>query len=227
MELTMKTNIPIKYLCLGVIALGASHSKIASAEPCAELLASLTTAESWRTSLTHANASSTFTKSNPKREADMKIQKTDMEDEIHGRGIYNHSDVPVMGYYPADGVKSVLSRPPQAYGTGIYPEITVSGLGAKGEMPMTLMLPVSGHTGLANALKWAKKDTYTIYIEDAAKKRTDIVVDAKSIDLVTFQELIVPLKKGERITLYYHRSGSGGPGGYIEGRALDIVWDGN
>ena len=34
------------------------------------------------------------------------------------------------------------------------------------------------------------------------------------------------LKKGETVRILYNRSGSAGPGGYIEGRALDLVWDG-
>lgn len=220
----------VRWSALG-IALTASSSSWSTAKTCAQLMASLSQDslsqdEAWRASLTHRNHLNTFSKSSPAREAQMKLAKADMEDEIYGRGKYSHGDVPEMRYFPAEGVITTLTRAPQPYGSGVYPEITVSGLGPKGELPLTLMLPVSGHTGLANALKWAKTDTYTLYIVDAAKNRRNLVVDAPSLDLVTFQDLIVPLKANEKVTLYYHRSGSGGPSGYIEGRALDIIWDG-
>jgi hypothetical protein len=85
--------------------------------------------------------------------------------------------------------------------------------------------------GLDNARKWAKTDKYFIGLQDLSggaknPQMVNLVDKAQSKDMVTFQELEVQLVKGEPIRVLYWRDGSGGPWGYIEGRAWEFVWDG-
>jgi hypothetical protein len=132
---------------------------------------------------------------------------------------------PVMDYHLSDNVSWDYVRQGGDYGTGIYPKIKVSGLGSSGKLPLTLLLPVSGHTGAANARKWAKSDTYDI-VMNSSSGSTHLASNKKSLGVVTVQEIIVSLKKNETVTIMYDRSGSAGPGGFSEGRYLEIVWDG-
>jgi hypothetical protein len=82
-----------KILCMSVLGLSLLSPSLSFADPCTEMLSSLTQGESWRVSLTHANSEKSFAKSNAAREDEMKKWKADAEDEIHGRGKYNHSNV--------------------------------------------------------------------------------------------------------------------------------------
>ena len=88
------------------------------------------------------------------------------------------------------------------------------------------MLPVSAHTGIANATKWAKTDTYSIYLEANGKVVATLANNVKSLDFITSQEISMNLQAGTVYQVTYHRSGSGGPGGFMEGRVLELVWDG-
>jgi hypothetical protein len=114
----------------------------------------------------------------------------------------------------------------QGYHYDRIPRIAVSGLGSNGILAGTLLLPVSGHTGLADAKAWSTTDTYSVFCEDSKGARQVIAKDQKSLDYITAQELAVQLRPNEVYKLLYYRSGSGGPSGYADGRVLEIVWDG-
>ena len=158
--------------------------------------------------------------------------------------LFDHTDTPEMIFAAAEGVeitvpKLAFTNPenntiPLNYVTdpakqGFHyeevPAITVSGLGAEGVLNGTLLLPVSGHTGIANARSWAKTDTYDIYLEGNGNK-VMLAQAAKSLDLITLQEVSMVLKAGVEYQLVYNRSGSMGPGGYPDGRIYKITWDG-
>ncbi|MES2963197.1 MAG: hypothetical protein V4760_04845 [Bdellovibrionota bacterium] len=157
----------------------------------------------------------------------------------------SHRDTPEMVFVQAEGVQvSVPSKEaltdatmiPLAYIAGAakqtkhydeIPRLHVTGLGPTGVLKGTLLLPVSGHTGLDNANKWAKTDLYKVVIADAQGRETGkIVVNAPSKGVITIQELEVQMVPGQAIQIQYARNGSLGVGGYAEGRVYEIVWDG-
>jgi hypothetical protein len=192
----------------------------ASTRKCMDLVSSLLPVQKWREKITHANADKSFTDSSASREKAIRASVRDMD-----KTVLVDEATPVMDFHLSDNVSWDYIRQGGDYGTGIYPKIKVSGLGSSGQLPITLLLPVSGHTGAANARKWAKTDTYSI-LARSASGQTPLVDKKASLGVVTIQELIVPLKKNESLTIVYDRSGSAGPGGFPEGRYLEIVWDG-
>jgi len=199
--------------------------------------------ELWRANITNAlnslsgiNSVATSTD----RETWLEASKTAML-----KFLFNEVDTPEMVFAAAEGVvsqaptvaltNSLKNTIPlnfttdpknQGYHYDRIPRIAVSGLGSAGILGGTLLLPVSGHTGLADAKAWSKSDTYSIFCEDPKGVRQVIAKDQKSLDYVTAQELAVRLRLNEVYRLLYYRSGSGGPEGYSDGRILEIVWDG-
>ena len=183
--------------------------------------ASAPAAAKTRASATHALASGEIVNTSDAREVELKRLENNMLDEIYARGKFAkaHSDTPPMELVPEDGVKATYV---DRYDGG-DPEIThvkVSGLGSKGVLRATMLMPVSGHTGVKNAEAWAKTDTYSIL-----QGQTAIAKNVKSLDLVTKHEIEITLKKGAN-EIFYERSGSGGVGGYAEGRTIVVDWDG-
>jgi len=171
----------------------------------------------WRESMTHMNHNGAAATTSQGRERTIKNQRQFMEDYI-----FSAKDTPEMEFYPAQGTKTKIIR---TYHNDTIPSIEVSSLGSARELHGTMLLPVSGHVGTENALRWAKTDTYDIFLE-GSRGKTPIVSQAKSLGLITAQEVILKLKKGELLRLTYYRSGSGGPSGYPSGRILEILWDG-
>jgi hypothetical protein len=188
----------------------------------------------WRKDTTHPSAAGEFVKTSPAREKEIADRRKLMEDEVLGIGM--PGDTPPIEFFAADGVtQTYLSH---SKGDHVITRIALSGVGASGTVKATLLVPVSGHTGAANARSWSKTDTYTVR-HDVSTGAKDgwtgshygdsapiLVQDAKSLDLVTAQEIEVPLVKGKTVRLLYFRSGSGGPAGYYDGRVIELVWDG-
>ena len=172
---------------------------------------------SWRSGRTHQTEDKQVFATNAKREAEIKAEEEYQLDWIKAK-----KSTPEMLFIEIPGTEINYVIPKKKDKIPVY---EVSGAKvADGKLKGTLLLPVSGHAGSENADKWRTTDTYDLYIKDAAGKQTFLAKGAKSLDYVTHHELEVPLKKGEKVSLYYSRSGSGGPGGYPEGRTIDIIW---
>jgi hypothetical protein len=199
------------------------------------------TAHAWRLRTTNLTKNGEAVPTSTAREAWLKSAQTAME-----KFMTDEIDTPEMVFAVAEGITSVAPRvavdnklantiplnyttnaADQGFHYDVVPRIKVSGLGPSGMLMGTLLLPVSGHTGLADAKKWSKTDTYTIYLEDSRGKKTALVTNARSLDYTTSQEIKAQLKVGEIAKLTYYRSGSGGPAGYSDGRVIEIEWDGN
>lgn len=171
----------------------------------------------WRSGVTHLLPNKEAAATSSLRETKMQGVKQALEDFI-----FKHVDVPEMEFIAAEGVVVKLIK---TWQKNELPFIEVGNLPG-GVLHGTILLPVSGHLGNENARKWAKTDTYTLYLKDEAGATTAIVQSAASLEAVTFQELQIQLVKGQVYRLEYHRSGSGGPSGFPGGRILDIRWDG-
>lgn len=178
----------------------------------------------WRNNITHPTATNISWKSDSAREQDIKNQMKHQTDE-HNGVFAGHPDTPPMVVVPVKGTVIRFTKDWEEY-KNMQAEVTGTTV-QDGILRATILLPVSGHTGLANARNWAKTDTYSLFWEDAKGKRTTIVKDAKSLDMITLQDIEVPLKDGEKVTLYYERSGSLGVDGYQGGRALELTWKKN
>lgn len=158
--------------------------------------------------------------------------------------LHNEHDTPEMVFAAEDGVISIaptiaiqnsarntiplnytLDANKQGFHYDQVPRIDITGLGPSGILRGTLLLPVSGHTGLANAKQWAISDKYTIVLQTQAGRQT-LVSDAPSRAMVTSQELEIHMVPNTLYRVLYFRSGSGGPPGYPDGRTYDIYWDG-
>ena len=59
-----------------------------------------------------------------------------------------------------------------------------------------------------------------------ANGRSDLIKDAPSKAFVTYQEVEIPMIKDQVVSIFYDRKGSAGPYGFIEGRKVELVWDG-
>lgn len=192
-----------------------------------------------RLPITNASQSSAYAKTSPARESAIESTRAGLEDFIlNFTGEYGRGDIPPMRFIAEPGldVKSIV----QANGLNHV----ITRLVVKGSDPIlrgTLLLPVSGHNGNANAKIWALNDTYSVKVDTLNEsKRTSgafnwagpraekyLVKNVKSLGFVTVQEIEIPLNpdpKGSVIVLYY-RNGSAGPGGYVEGRIMEIFWD--
>lgn len=175
----------------------------------------------WRSAQTNANATNSVSATNPTREKRMKAFVKQFEKDI-----VTDWATPVWEFMPAAGVRSKVVFQTGGYGTGEVSKIQVSKLGPNGILEGTLLLPVSGHLGPESASRWSVTDTYNILVEVGGQRRANLVSNARSLNLVTVQEIQLQMVKGEVVRILYDRSGSAGPYGYIEGRALDLVWDG-
>ena len=160
--------------------------------------------------------------------------------------LYGKTDTPEMVFAAEEGV--VTTAPAQAiqnpsrntiplnyttdagkqgYHYEQVPRIDVTNLGPSGLLKGTLLLPVSGHTGIPNAERWAKSDTYRLYVVDSTGKEVAVIASAApSRGVITAQEVAIQMTPNTLYRLLYFRSGSGGPGGYPDGRTYDIYWDG-
>lgn len=197
-----------------------SSTAFAAAKKCSKSVAGQvgSTSTAWRTANTHLTSDAEFVKTTAAREK--KIKETGKNMELF---ILEDKDVPEMEFFAEAGTKVKVVR---HWRENKIPYIEVGGLGSSGLLRGSLLLPVSGHVGTENARKWAKTDTYQLFLEPKQGKAWSLVGKAKSLDLITLHEIELPLKKGEPMKLTYHRSGSGGPAGFPEGRIIEILWDG-
>ena len=108
------------------------------------------------------------------------------------------------------------------YGTHKPGQMRVTGLGKSGNFKVVMLLPVSGHTG--EAAKFARSNRYNVTVA-APGGATWSSPKIASTGLVTPKELTLKLTKGLNV-LEFWPDGSGGPGGYVEGRRYHITWDG-
>jgi hypothetical protein len=190
----------------------------------------------WRGAFTHNDG----VPSSAKREAEMRENHKEMSDQVLGVGEYRgHGDTPPMEFFAAEGVGAKFEFKTDGI-SGKPTRILLSNLGAEGLLRGTLLVPVSGHTGAANARAWSKTDTYTLKLDtskDAAGKQWNnsysesgpeaaLVSGAKSLDIITAHDLNIQMAKGKGVRILYFRSGSGGPSGYFEGRVIELIWDG-
>lgn len=189
---------------------------------CKLLLASLSDTDAhWRNAVTHPLPDKTSWKSDATREAEIKRQMKHQTDEHNG--VYGgHPNTPPLVIVPVSGTAVRFTKAWQEY-SNMVAEVTGTTV-QDGILRATVLLPVSAHTGLVDAKKWAKSDTYTLSWQDKNGKITPIVKDAKSLDMITLHDIEVPLVDGEKVTLMYERSGSGGVSGYAGGRAVELTW---
>lgn len=110
------------------------------------------------------------------------------------------------------------------YGTHKAGVMDVTGLGKGGKLRVVMLLPVSGHvTGQAET--YAKTNRYNITLSDEHEQQFFASPKVASTGYVTPHELVLTLRPGKNL-LDFWPDGSGGPGGYIEGRRYEITWDG-
>lgn len=224
---------------LGILS--ASTNGYAEMSKCAaQAFSNLPQEMSWRKDATITSQSGEIAPTSPAREARIQKQHEIMLDEVLGRGRSN--DTPPMFLIPAEGVKTSYLHITK--GDTAFPgRIAVSGLGTSGILKGTVLLPVSGHTSVADAAKWSKTDVYSIkvdYSKDADGKSWEnlgsmdgsepflkpLLTDIKSTDYIMSQEIEIPMKKGVGTRIIYYRSGSSGPLGYYDGRIVELLWDG-
>ncbi|MEK6706842.1 MAG: hypothetical protein AABZ06_13750, partial [Bdellovibrionota bacterium] len=197
---------------LGIIAIVPAvilFSSVSLGAPCGAAAFSskqLSKDADWRKQVTQPSQSGDFAKTSAARESNIASVKRSMEDFIlHFKGEWGLGDTPPMEFVAADGVSTSYLSQSNGLG-GVITRISVSNLGPSGVIKGTLLLPVSGHLGNAKAKEWAKQDTYTIRTDlnpnntksthgswGGTGNETDLITDVKSLDLVTAQEIEIPL----------------------------------
>jgi hypothetical protein len=181
-------------------------------------------AAAWRATSTQGP----FNATTAAREAEIKRQEAWQYSMIDG-SMLGHGDTPPMYFVSAAGeVSRELVRSQGLHGTFTHVEVKTAA--ANPTVKGTLLLPVSGHVGLDSAKDWAKKDTFTIIAQvgqgpngdqfPSLSGGTTLAKDVKSLDFITKLETEIPLVRGKQVRVLYYRQGSGGPGGYMEGRVM-------
>jgi hypothetical protein len=210
----------MKSLCCAIL----TFSIHAFASVCSDQLTDISVTHD-RLKAEHLYADGSMAPSSPVREQAIAARLDLMNQEIFGIGKFDHPDIPSIEIFPADGIQ--VKQLVATNGTEI-PRMEVSGIGPSGVMKATLLLPVSGHTGVENAKKWALTDTYHVNRDDSQNPtQTLLIPESKSLGSVTSHEVEIPLLKSGITRIYYYRSGSGGPGGFPSGRIYEILWNGN
>jgi hypothetical protein len=196
-----------------------------------------------REAKSHPTQSGVYVSTSAQREKEMLRAETSMIDMILNYHSKGNGDIPPMRFFPAESLKSQVKLVVETTGDhGIITKYRVSGLQGKDYVEGTLLLPVSGHNGNANAYAWSKSDKYTLAWDTNLRatarsqwgkdgKIQDLLVDVPSRDLVTFQDIRIPLLRNTPIVLLYYRLGrkswgGGEPDGYVEGRVIEFTWDG-
>lgn len=188
---------------------------LAFPDNCANVLASVGTRvpgdTAWRNVITNSTSPGQFWASSQAREKEIQDTVTGMRETV-----LDDETTPFIQFFQTETatLKDLLENESDK-----SPDFEVTGLQG-GTLQGTILLPVSGHTGKANALKWAKSDTYNLYLTNSKGVKTQLVKGAKSQDVVTIHEIELPLVKGEKFALTYERSGSLGPSGFPEGRTI-------
>lgn len=199
------------------------------ASPCETAIAKAAgTDRSWRSAFSHPMSDGTFIPTDATREKNIMLGLQQQVNELNGVYARGHNDTPPMIVVPTAGTNITFTKKWEEYGD-MHAKVT----GAKdGFIHATVLLPVSGHTGLANARKWSTTDTFTLTITDSNGKETPLIsTSTKSLDLVTAQDVLIPVEHGKTVTLQYYRNypshSGGGPGGYAGGRVLNLTFDKN
>jgi|GEM_PF-2086833 len=171
---------------------------------------------SWRREVTNALPDGSAVKTDNSREGEIRRTMKTM-----AKDVVADESTPMMITIPESGTKFKYTVESEGYGTGTIDKISVKS--ETGLLRLTMLLPVSGHVGPDNAVKWSTNDMYSIFVTAPDGQRTNLV-RTKSKGIVTIQEVEVPLVRGQTVRVQYSRDGSAGPGGFIEGRTLDIEW---
>ncbi|MES2966149.1 MAG: hypothetical protein V4760_19880 [Bdellovibrionota bacterium] len=216
------------FLCAAVFGL-VSISTLANAAPtCVNLFdpskPQVPREAAWRASSTQGALYATSSA----READIMSRQKWQLSMIDGT-MLGHGDTPPMSFVAAKGEAALeVVRSNGLHGKFTRFEVKTSA--ANPSVKGTLLLPVSGHVGLESATDWAKTDTFTIVAQVGQGPKGDqfpslsggtvLAKDVKSLDFVTKLEIEIPLSTNQQVRLLYYRSGSGGPGGYMEGRVM-------
>lgn len=170
----------------------------------------------WRARLTRVNASKQLSRTSFEREEYIFDLAREMRESI------SESATPVMEFIQEEGV---LFAELQAVDQHTPFRVKVRGLADDGILRGTLILPVSAHTGLKDALVWAGTDLYQLEVSVGNGPRVPLVKNSESLGEMTFHEVEIPLKKGEIVKIYYYRNGSGGPMGFAGGRIIEFLWE--
>lgn len=209
-----------RYSMMLALALVSAGSTAVAADKCEmamrgtnEEYGSLTT---WRTARTN-EVSATIVNTSLERENTINTETTGMDQLVQ------NGTTPIWDVVFSPDVYFTRTQY-GAYQTGRYPKFNVS-TGGEPVLRGTLLLPVSAHVGIDNARAWSTSDTYTIWAE-VDGVRTYLVKDVKSLDLITLQDIAVPLVKDKEVLIFYQRSGNS-IYGYIEGRKMGFTWDGD
>lgn len=131
---------------------------------------------------------------------------------------------PVMQILPATrGVSRFqVTRQPH-YQNNVTAQFEVSGLGTGGDLPLTILFPVSGHVGAQQAQQYAQSNVYKVELQRADGTRTALP-DVKSTGVVTEIAQTLKLAKGTNILRVWPSATS--VGGFRPGREIELVWDG-
>jgi hypothetical protein len=227
--------------CVGLLAGSSLIAQTAHAEVCggAAFSAQLPKEADWRKDRTNPSQSGEFAATSAAREKQIERTIVGMEDFIlNFKGDYGTGDIPWMRFIPAEGTD--FSYITQSNGlNGSITRVAVRNAGNPPVIRGSLLLPVSGHNGNDNARKWAKTDHYVVNIDTNRKntpsthhsyghdnKMKALFGDAKSLDLVTVQDVEIALIPNVPVVVTYYRKGSAGVEGYIEGRVMEFIWDG-
>lgn len=222
----LTTNLALKktgaLILVAAALLISTERSFAAGRACRSIF---TTAElamiPYRETTTHPSQSNSLSETSQVRESTIYSVAADMKSAVL------NGATPIMDFYPAANSNVRITHQTAGYESGELNRYKASNIGKEGVVRGTLILPVSGHAGVDEAKIWAKSDTYSIYMTvEGSYERTYLIKDAKSLDIVTYQEIEIPMVKGKVVKIYYHRSGSAGPNGFPEGRIFEFEWNG-
>lgn len=187
---------------------------------CAAQVAKSISISAWRKGITNLNQIVVVTDSRLER------QMKQVYDAMKQDALVDLQTSP-MEIFAGVGIHLIPLNTPMGYGSGVVPRHEVRGLNPSGEFKGVLALPVSGHVSPADAKRWAKTDTYTLNLRALGRgSQKSLVVNAKSLDFATFQNIEFRFLKGQVYRVEYERSGSGGAAAYPEARYIELVWMG-
>lgn len=141
-----------------------------------------------------------------------------MESAVQGNA------TPVMRILPA--TRSIsrfqITRQPD-YKGNVTAQFEVSGLGAGGDLPLTILFPVSGHVGAQQAQQYAQSNVYKVELQRPDGTLTALG-DVKSTGVVTEIAQNLKLAKGTNILRVWPSATA--VDGFRPGREIELVWDG-
>ena len=144
----------------------------------------------------------------------LKVLKAAMTDEILGRGNFqNGGDTPAFELI-SHGVPMRQTKEVDEYTQGARYEIDQAHLSA-GSMQATLLLPVSGHVGRAEAKRYRRTNQYNLVLNGST------LAKVAANDYVTELPVTLSLQPGRNLIEFWP-DGSGGVGGFQGGREIEI-----